>query len=153
MDLCSEETHFIYVQSLTLGILFSHEYLTFHAHQCCCSCSCHAVLACAGLSDHTSLAHFFCQKHLPKYVVDFMGSCVVQILTFQIDLGSAKVLGHMCRIVKTGRSSCVFIKKLCELTVEFRVIFVVVVCFLKLQNGVHQCFRDVLSAMDAESSF
>ena len=77
MDLCSEETHFIYVQSLTLGVLFSHEYLTFHSHQCCCSCSCNTVLACAGLSDHTGLAHFFCQEHLTKYVVDLVGSCVV----------------------------------------------------------------------------
>ena len=77
MDLCSEETHFIYVQSLTLGVLFSHEYLTFHSHQCCCGCSCNTVLACAGLSDHTGLAHFFCQEHLTKYVVDLVGSCVV----------------------------------------------------------------------------
>ena len=153
MDFCSEETHFVNIQGLTFRVFFSHENFTFHTHQSCCGCSCNTMLSGSCLSDHTCLAHFFRQEHLTEYVVDLVGSCVVQILPFQIDLSSAKVLGHMCRIVKTGWSSCIFIQKLCELTVEFRVVFVMVVCFLKLQNGVHQCFRDVLSAMDAESSF
>ena len=39
--------------------------------------SCNAVLAGSCLCDDTGLAHFFCQEHLTKYVVDLVGSCVV----------------------------------------------------------------------------
>ena len=62
------------IQSMAV---FSHEYLTFHSHQCCCGCSCNTVLAGSWLFDDTGLAHFFCQEHLTKYVVDLVGSCVV----------------------------------------------------------------------------
>ena len=76
------------------------------------------------------------------------------------DLGGAKVyfcstqiFCHVRCKVETGWSSCIFVQKLCKLCVKLRVIFIVIVGFFQFNDSIHQCFRNVLSSMDAESSF
>ena len=78
---CSQQPHFIYIQCLTLGVLFSHEHLTFHTHEGCCRGSCHTVLSGTGLCDDSGLAHLLCQQHLSQHVIDLMGTGVVEILS------------------------------------------------------------------------
>ena len=153
VNLRAQEPHPVYVQRLPLRILFSHENLTFHVHQRRRGGSGYAVLACAGLGDDTSLAHLFRQQHLTQHVVDLVGSGVVQILTLQINLRASQILRHALRVVKSGGPSRVIVQKLCELPVELRVVLVMAVGLFQLNHCVHQCFRNVLAAVDSKSSF
>ena len=50
---------------------------------------------------------------------------------------AAKVFCHVGGKIKTGWSSCIFVQKLCEFCVKFRVIFVVVIGFLQFDDSVH----------------
>ena len=57
------------------------------------------MLSGTSLSDDTLLAHLLSQQNLTNGVVDFVGSCVVQILTLQIQL-TAVLLTHATGIVQ-----------------------------------------------------
>ena len=57
----------------------------------------------------TGLAHFLGQKRLPQHIVDLVGAGVVQVLTLEVNFGSAQILGHPLRIVEAGGSSRVLI--------------------------------------------
>ena len=38
-----------------------------------------------------------------------MGTGMIEILTLEIDLGAAQILGHLCGIVQAGRSARIVI--------------------------------------------
>ena len=81
-----------------------------------------------------------------------MGAGVVQVLAFQVNLRAAQVAGHLLRVVQPGGAAGVFIKQLGQLPVELRVVFVVVVRLLQLDDCVHQRLWDILSAVYPEPS-
>ena len=110
------------------------------------------MLARAGLGDEAGFAHLPGQQGLTQHVVDLVGPGVVQILPFEIDLRAPQVLGHAPGIVEPGGPSGVLIQQFCELRLELRVVFVVIVGLLQLVDRVHQGFGDVLTAVDAKSS-
>ena len=95
----TQKFHSKYVQRLAFSIFFTHENNAFHTHQCCYSCSSYTVLTCTGFCDYTSFTHFFRQKSLTEYVVNFMRTGVVQIFAFQIDFCTAKIFGHFFCII------------------------------------------------------
>ena len=48
------------------------------------------MLAGSGFGDDAGLAHAFCKENLPQGVVDLMGARVVELISLEIDLGTAK---------------------------------------------------------------
>jgi hypothetical protein len=52
------------------------------------------VLAGAGLGDDALLAHAPRQQDLAKHVVDLVGTGVVQLVTLEVDLGAAEMVGQ-----------------------------------------------------------
>ena len=153
MNLCAQESHSVHVESLSDRVLLAHVYLTLHAHHGCnCSC-CNTVLSGTGLRDNSCLAHSLGKEHLSDYVVDLVRSCVVQILSLEVDLCTAQILCHSLRIVKSARSSRILVEHLREFSVELRIILIFLVSLLQLQHRIHQSLWNVLAAVNAKSAF
>ena len=89
---------------LTLYIGGPHKHLTLHVHQRTDSCGSHPMLACTSLGDDTGLTHLLGQQDLSDGVVDLVGTCVVQVFTFQIEL-TAVVLTHALGKVEGRRTT------------------------------------------------
>ena len=64
MHLRTQQLHAVDVQSLTVGVLFSHEDLAFHAHQGGGGGGGNAVLTSSGLGDDPGLAHALGEEYL-----------------------------------------------------------------------------------------
>ena len=110
------------------------------------------MLARAGLGDEAGFAHLFGQQGLSEHVVDLVRAGVVQVLALEVDLRAAEVPGHFFRVIQAAGPARVLIKQRGKLPVEFRVVLIVVICLFQFDDGVHQRFRDVLAAVDAEAS-
>ena len=121
-------------------------------HGSCGSCS-HSMLTGSCLCDHTGFSHFLCQQYLTQHVIDLMCAGMVQIFSLQIHFCPAQILCHMRRIVQPGRSSRILIQKLCQLHVELRIIFIMIIGFFQFQNRIHQRLRNILSAVYSKSTF
>ena len=144
MDLGSEELHPVDVQQLPLHVLRAHEDLALQAEICGHGGCGDAVLARAGLRYHAGLAHPLGQQALADDVVDLVGPCVVQVLPLDVDLGPAQVLGHPLGEIERRGPSCVLAVEPLHLRHELRVAAVLRICFLQLDDRVHQGFGDVL---------
>ena len=107
--LCSKQSHTIYIKRLANGIFFAHKHHALHPHKGCSSCSGNTMLTSSGFSDQPCFSHLFCKQSLPQYVVDFMRPGMIEVFTFEIYLGAAKVFSHFLCIVQSGWSACVFI--------------------------------------------
>ena len=152
-NLRTEQTHFVDVERLTFGILLAHKYNALHSHQGCRGSRRNSVLTRACLGDKPCLAHLFGEQRLSENVVDLVRAGVVEVLALQVYFRAAEVVCHLLRKVQTRRSAGILIKELRKLPVELRVVFIVIVGFFKLDHRVHQRFGDILSAVNAESSF
>ena len=78
---------------------------------------------------------------------------MVEVLTLEVYLSSAKLSCELICAVEQRRSACIVIKELCKLAVEVGVIFIVVVSLFKLYDRIHKCFGDILTAVNTETSF
>ena len=129
-----------------------HEHHAFHAHQGSGGGGGYAVLTGAGLGNEAGLAHLLGKQCLTENIVDLMCTGMVQVFALEINFCTAKVLGHFLSVVQAAGTACVFVEQLGQFTVELRVVFVVVVGFFQLNDGIHQRFGDILSAVDAKAS-
>ena len=152
-DLRSQQPHPVDVQGLALGVLLPHEHHALHAHQGGGGGGGHAVLPRAGLGDQASLAHLLRQQRLAQHVVDLVGTGVVQVLPFQIDLSAAQVLRDLLCKIQSAGAARVIVQKPGQLRLKLRVVFVILVSRFQLLHGIHQRFGNVLPAVDAKSSF
>ena len=152
MHLSTPQAHLVYVESLAFSIFLAHEYFAFHVHQRRRRSRGNTVLTCARFSNNARFTHLLGKQNLPEHVIDLMRTGVVQVFTLQVDLCATQRLGQTLGIVQKRRTIGVFVQKLVQLRLEFWVIFVAIVSFLELDNGIHQRFRHVLPTMDAESS-
>ena len=89
MNRCAQKLHAVYVQRLPLRILFPHENLTVHVQKRGGGSRGHAVLSCACFRNDAGLPHLFRQKRLSQHIVDLVGTGVIQVFSFQINLRSA----------------------------------------------------------------
>ena len=78
---------------------------------------------------------------------------MVQIFPFQINFGTAQIFGHFLCIIQTAGPSGILIEKCGKFLIKLWIVFVMVVGFFQFDDGIHQCFGDVLTAMDSEASF
>ena len=150
--LCPQQLHSVHIQRLPPGILLPHEYHTLHVHQGSSCSSCHTMLSGTGLGDEPGLSHLLCQQSLPQHIVDLVGAGMVQILPLQINLCATQSVGQLLCIVQPGGTVCILIQQLRQFPVECGVILVMQICLLQFYDSVHQGLRDVLSAVNAESS-
>lgn len=80
----------------------------------------------------TRVFPFFCEEALSEHVVDFVGSGVVQILSFEVNFCSAEILCHFLCVVEKGRAARVIFQQVIELLAELRIVFIIIVLFSKL---------------------
>ena len=78
---------------------------------------------------------------------------MVEILALEVYLSAAKLSCELICAVQQRRSACVVIEELCELAVELGIVFIMVVSLFKLDDRIHKRFGDILSAVNAKSSF
>ena len=149
----AQQPHPVDIQRLTDGVLLAHEDHALQTHQGGGGGGGDTVLTGAGLGDDALLAHLLGQQGLTEHIVDLVGAGVVQVLALEIDLRAAQILRHLLGVVKPRRTACVVIQQLAELPVELRIVLIVLISGLQLRDGVHQDLGDILTAVDAESSF
>ena len=147
----SQQTHFIYIESLAPGIFLAHIDYTFHSHQRRRGSCSHSVLAGPGFRNKSCFPHFLGQKRLAQYIVDLMGAGVVQIFSFQINLCSAQIFCHFFCVIESAGTSAVVLQQIFQLLLKFSVFFVMIVRSFQLDHRVHQSFRNILSSVHPES--
>ena len=147
-----QKFHTVHVQGLADGVFLAHVHFTFQAHESRHGSGSHPVLSGTGFGDDPFLAHFLGQEALAQGVVDLVGPGVVQVFPFQINLGSAQILGHLFRIVQQAGPVGIVMVQGPQFLEEFRIILEPVVGFVQLQHCVHQGFRYILAAVSAKSS-
>ena len=110
------------------------------------------MLTCTGLGDYFLFAHFPRQERLAECVVDFVRSGVVQILTFEINFGTAQLFGQSFSKVQRGRPSRI----LTLISVKFLFKRFVFSCsgigLVQLQKSGHQSFRRIAAAENIKIS-
>ena len=153
MHLGAQQLHAVDVERLTLGVQTPHVHFAFQTEQSGSGCGCNAVLTGAGLRDNTGLAHLLGEQALCQRVVDFVGTGMIEILALEINLCAAQILGHLVCIVQQGRTADIVFEQLIQLRMECRIVFIIIVRFFQFVDSIHQSFGDVLSAVNAESSF
>lgn len=85
-DRCTEKFHPVNILCLTLDILTPHVNMAFQTETGTDRRRCHTVLPGTGFRDDAFLAHPFRQKRLTDDIIDLVGSRMVQIFPFQINL-------------------------------------------------------------------
>ena len=145
MDLGSQKLHPVDIEGLPLDVMGSHEHLALQSEIGGQSRGRDTVLPRTRLGDHPGLAHPLGEEALADDVVDLVGASVVQVLPFEIDLGTAEILGHPVGVVEHGRPSGVLPVEIVDLPQEVGVLDVPVIRLVELYHRVHQRLRDVLS--------
>ena len=99
VDCRSQHAHALHVGVLPLHVGLAHEYLASHAHQGAYRGRGHAVLARSRLRRHAGLAHALGHEYLAYGVVNLVGSRVVEVFPFQVELAAIQ-LAHATGVVK-----------------------------------------------------
>ena len=146
MDPGSEQLHPVDVERLPLDVVHSHEDLALESEVGRQRCGGDAVLSRAGLGDDSLLAHLLGEEALADHVVDLVRAGMVQVLPLQVDLRSSEVLGHPVGVVEHRRPSGVLVVHPVDLGHEFRVLDVLVIRAIELDDRVHEGLGDVLAS-------
>ena len=153
MYFCSQKLHSVYIKCLSYSILSTHKNLALHTHHCSNCCCSNTMLSGSCFSNDSRFSHSFCQKHLTYNIINLMGTCMIKIFSFKINLTSTKLLCKSFSIIETAWTSGIIIIEFCKLPVKFRVILILNISFFNFCNSIHKCFRYVLSTMNTKSSF
>ncbi len=151
--LCAQQAHTIYIEGLSNGILLPHKNHTFHPHKRGSRGCGDTVLSGSGLGNQTTLAHLLRKQRLPQHVVDLMRAGVVKILPLEINFGTIQVFRHLLRVVESGWSARILIKKLCEFPVKLWIVFITLIFFFQFNHRIHQCFRYILTSVNTKTPF
>ena len=103
-DCRSEHFHLFHIDVLAFHICFPHIDDAFHIHQCTDGSCCHAMLSGSRLGNDTCFSHAARQKYLPDGVVYFMGSRMIEVLSFQVYFTSIFFREAACQI-EWGRTA------------------------------------------------
>ena len=99
IHLGTQHLHTLHIGVLTLHICSTHKDFALHIHQGTDGGCCHTVLTGSCLCDDTGLAHLLCHQNLTDGIVDLVCSCMVQVLTLQIELATI-FLAHAFGIIE-----------------------------------------------------
>src|SRR5207248_1478138 len=104
-DLGPEQPHPEDVERLALDVLRAHVHRALEPEQRGGGGRGHAVLAGAGLGDHTRLLHAHGEQRLAEHVVDLVGAGVAEVLALEPDARAAAVLAEPRREVERRRTA------------------------------------------------
>ena len=110
------------------------------------------MLAGTGFRNDTSLAHFLGKETLTEGIVDFVGTGMIEVFSFEINFRAAQIFRHFAGIIEQRRAIGIIIKQVLQFCLKIRVIFVILIGFFQMMNFVHQRFRYILTAKGAKSS-
>ncbi len=108
------------------------------------------MLAGPGLGDDAGLPHTFCKENLPESVVDLMRARVVELISFEVDLGAAERLGETLGKVQRAGSARVVGGIVVKVPLEFGRLSRLGVRRFKVQNQRHQGFSNETASEQAE---
>ena len=111
------------------------------------------MLSRSRLRDDTGLSHLFRQKALPQHIVDLMRTGMIQVLSFQVNLCTAQIFGHLLCVIQKRRPAGIVFQKILQLRLKLRILFIVFILLFQMNDLIHQCFRNILSSMDSKSTF
>ena len=107
---------------MALDVLGTHVDDALHAEACRNRGRGHAMHACAGLGDHSLLAHAARQEGLADGVVDLVGASMVQVFPLQVDLSAAQNVGQTTGVVDGAGSAHVMFQLMGELGLELGIV-------------------------------
>ena len=149
----AQKFHAIDIEPLTFAVDRAHKDFTFHTKESRGGRRCHTVLSGARLGDDAGLPHFFRQQDLAKYIVDLVGSCVIEVFTLDKYLRPSQIFCHFFGVIQQRGTSRVMIQKRGQLPDKCRIVFVILIRLLQADQFIHQGFGDILSAKVSKSSF
>ena len=97
------------------------------------------------LRDNLLLAHPFSQQDLTKSIVNLVGSCVVEVFPFQVDLCSTDVLGEAFGVVKWSFPPYIILEQVIQFRLKAWICFGFSVCLIQFDHSCHQGFWDKLA--------
>ena len=112
-----QHLHLLYVEVLTGNIGLTHIDYAGHIHQGAYGGCGHTVLSGSGFGDDPFLAHATGQQNLPQSIVDFMGTGMVQVFTFEVN-SSPVFFGETFGVVERGWTSDVITEQIIQLFLE-----------------------------------
>ena len=95
----SQHTHAFYIYMLAFHIQCAHIYTTRHIHQGAYGSCGNTVLSGSGFCNDACLAHLAGKQNLAYGIVNFVGSCMVQVFALQVKL-AAVFLAHAFGIIE-----------------------------------------------------
>ena len=145
----AQQFHAEDVEGLAPHVFRAHVHHALHAELGADGGGGHAVLAGAGLGDDARLAQSPCEQDLAQGVVDLVAARVVEVFTFQPDVGSADVRREPVRQVQAAGPAHVRVVR-AVLVPELGVMKGLVEALFQLGHAVHQRLGHVLSSELAE---
>ena len=148
----AERMHAQHVRLLALDVLGAHVHDAGQAEQGAGGGRRDAVLAGAGLGDHSGLAEAAREQRLAERVIDLVGAGVGEVLTLEVEAEARRdgaaggrcggeiqdPLGEPIGAIERGGPACEATKQLAQLGPETRVVTKRGVCQLQLLEGRHQ---------------
>ena len=151
-DLGAEQFHAKDVRRLPFDVMRAHEHDALEPEPGADRGGCHPVLAGTGFGDDAGLAHAARQQDLAEDVVDLVGARVVQLVTLEVDLGTAELLCQAFgKIERRGAPDIVF-PEVVHLRPEGRIVLGLFVLRLEIEDQRHQRFGHKPAAEIAEPS-
>ena len=111
------------------------------------------MLTGAGLGDDPGLAHAPGQQRLADGVVDLVRAGVIEVLAFQVDLGTTQLTTQPLGMIDRRRSADVVLKIGIQLCLEGRILHVFFIRHPQFIERLHQRFGDEYPTIGSEMTF
>ena len=145
----AQRDHAIDIGRLAFHVNRSHENIALHAEEGRHRRGADAVHPGAGLRDQPALSHPPCQQRLTERIVDLVGAGVIEVLAFEVDLRAADRLGEPPGVVERRLPPDVIGQKRIQFLLKRGIGLRFPVLLLQFDQGRHQSFGDILSAVDS----
>mmetsp|Transcript_20694 Transcript_20694/g.40644 ORF Transcript_20694/g.40644 Transcript_20694/m.40644 type:complete len:382 (-) Transcript_20694:398-1543(-) len=135
-DLSTKDLHAENVKRLATHVLLTHVHGTVKVEKSTGSGGCDTMLTSTSLSNDTLLANALGEKALSESVVNLVSTGVAEVLTLEVDLGTAHALCEALSEVQRGGAANVVAAKLLKLQLKLGVLGSLNVDLLKLLVGI-----------------
>ena len=149
----TKQFHTENVKRLTFNIFLTHIDCTVHVEKGCGCCCCNTVLTCTSFGDDFLLAHTFGKQNLTKGIVNLVGTCVVKVLTFKINLCPTNMISQTFSVVKRRLTSHIVFEEIIQFRLETWIFLGLTIGLVQFNNGCHQRFRNELTTEFSVKSF
>ena len=149
----TKQLHTENVKRLTFNIFLTHIDSTVHIEKSSgCRC-CDTVLTCTCFGNDFLLAHAFSKQDLTKGIVNLVGTCVVKILTFKVNLRPTNMVGQTFGVVKRRLTAHIVFEEIIQFRLETWIFLGFTIGLVQFNNGRHQRFWNELTTEFSVKSF